>query len=421
MGREETYICGRYANAKIFTTHIENDCLQQIQKLIDSPLADRAVVRVMPDCHLGKGCTVGLTMKLNTMSITPTLVGVDIGCGMAWQEIKSDISLKDLDEAIHAVVPSGHNIGTIPYETNALFLLHTPLSLEEQTYMRCSLGTLGGGNHFIELDESQETGKRYLVVHSGSRKLGVKVCNYWQKRATYHYNKELRQRIIDALKEKHQEQQIEQALKEFSVKEQAERAFPMLGTTSYFAYLRDSKLCTEFARENREHILRNIVQALHPNKWNLDDCTAPITHCIHNYISDHHIVRKGAIAAYSNTPMLIPLNMRDGMLFGYGKGNANWNCSGPHGAGRVMSRTQAKATLKMENYVKSMEGIYSSTICPNTIDEAPAVYKQGIEELIEDTMDVHEHWKPLYNFKATEGAYEHGQNASGHDQQEGSL
>ena len=387
-------------NVKIFAKTIEAEAMKQIKDMATSEAYRDCKIRIMPDCHAGKGCTVGTVIQ-TAGKVVPNTVGVDIGCGMLVVKLgKKDINLSLLDRIINESVPSGFDVheqsqpkGMSPFMLSRLNDLHKSTPVFDLDYIGRSLGTLGGGNHFIELDED-EHGCKYLVVHSGSRNLGVKVCNYFQNLAKKNVNhREERKRIIEDLKKYGLEKEINNTLRR-------------LGTVPPdLAYLEGKDLddynfaahvCQDFAYENRWNIAMTILRGLelHHNGFFTTS---------HNYFNIHSgIIRKGAVRAEKDEQLIIPLNMRDGSLICRGKGNEDWLCSAPHGAGRLMSRNRAKETLSMEEYRQQMHDIYSTSVCESTIDESPMAYKpaEEIESLIADTVDVVKIIKPIYNFKA---------------------
>ena len=387
-------------NVKIFAKTIEAEAMKQIEDMATSEAYRDCQIRIMPDCHAGKGCTVGTVIQTSG-KVVPNTIGVDIGCGMFVVNLgKKDINLSLLDRIINESVPSGFDVHEQPQlKEMSPFMSHRLHHLYENTpvfdldYIGRSLGTLGGGNHFIELDED-EHGCKYLVVHSGSRNLGVKVCNYFQNLAKKNVNRrEERKRIIEDLKKYGLEKEINNTLRR-------------LGTVPpELAYLEGKDLddynfaahvCQDFAYENRLNIAATILRGLellHNGFFTT----------VHNYFNIHSgIIRKGAVRAEKDEQIIIPLNMRDGSLICRGKGNEDWLCSAPHGAGRLMSRNRAKETLSMEEYRQQMHDIYSTSVCESTIDESPMAYKSAeeIESLIADTVDVVKRIKPIYNFKA---------------------
>ena len=387
-------------NVKIFAKTIEAEAMKQIEDMATSEAYRDCQIRIMPDCHAGNGCTVGTVIQ-TAGKVVPNTVGVDIGCGMLVVNLgKKDINLSLLDRIINESVPSGFDVHEqsnlkemSPFMLRCLHDLQNRTPVFDLDYIQRSLGTLGGGNHFIELDEDEQ-GCKYLVVHSGSRNLGVKVCNYFQNLAKKNVNRrEERKRIIEDLKKYGLEKEINNTLRR-------------LGTVPPdLAYLEGKDLddynfaahvCQDFAYENRWNIANTILRGLELLHEGF------FTTC-HNYFNIHSgIIRKGAVRAEKDEQLIIPLNMRDGSLICRGKGNEDWLCSAPHGAGRLMSRTAAKNQLSMEEYRKQMHDIYSTSVCESTIDEAPMAYKSAeeIESLIADTVDVVNRIKPIYNFKA---------------------
>jgi len=360
----------------------------------------------MPDVHAGKGCTIGTTMTIQEKAV-PNIVGVDIGCGMYTVKLgKVEIDFEKVDEAAH-YIPSGMNVWEGRQEHFDLTKLNCFRYLRDSRRLERSLGTLGGGNHFIEIDEASD-GCKYLIVHSGSRNLGKQVAQYYQRLAAnldrgYDAYFEKRDEIIRTYKEQGRKSEIQTALKDlhWHVYE-SETSMPddlCYVSGKYLAeYLNDVEICQNFAKRNRELMAEIILR-----RTGMESLEA--FHTIHNYIDvSEMILRKGAIAAHSGEKVLIPINMRDGSVLAVGKGNPDWNCSAPHGAGRLMSRTAAKNNLSLDEYRETMEGIYSTSINENTLDEAPMAYKrlEDIIDVIKDSVDIIEVMKPIYNFKASE-------------------
>lgn len=361
---------GQYNEAKVFADAIDEKAVGQIIQLLNQKWAEGLQIRIMPDVHAGKGCTIGTTMEIKD-KVVPNLVGVDIGCGMEVVKLhKKKIDFKRLDQVIRERIPVGTRIRKYRHRFNK-FVKYKELRCQEHVDIhraKLSIGTLGGGNHFIELNED-EKGAQYLVVHSGSRHLGNEVAKYHQKKA------------IDYL----ENLGVVQYQRDLAYLE----GWPMQD------YINDMKIIQSFATYNRKAIVEEIMEGL-----GLESSSGFTT--IHNYIdTDTMILRKGAISAKEGEKVLIPLNMRDGSLICEGLGNSDWNCSAPHGAGRIMSRGDAKVRLSMKEFKKTMEGVYSSTISKRTLDEAPMAYKpmESILEQIEDTVKIKERLKPLYNFK----------------------
>lgn len=394
---------------KIFTDNIEQQAIEQINELLDQEAFKNSKIRIMPDVHAGKGCVIGFTGNLGD-KVIPNIVGVDIGCGMLCVKLgKVDIDLEKLDYIIREYIPSGMNVREVPVK-HAFAYLNNLICGEElknkDNWLTKSLGTLGGGNHFIELDYDSEDNK-YLVIHTGSRNLGKQVAEIYQEKAIKYcsYEKEMKtekQNIIKEYKEQGREREIQDKLIEISRKYEGKTKLPKdlcyLEGKLREDYLHDMKVCQDFAVHNRRYIASVIVEQMHimHDEW---------FESIHNYIDfKDNIVRKGAISAKKGELVIIPMNMRDGCIIGVGKGNDDWNQSAPHGAGRIMSRMKARESIDMNDYIKSMDGIYSTSINEDTIDESPMVYKpmKEIIENIGDTVEIVNIIRPLYNFKASE-------------------
>ena len=395
-------------NLKIFTKNIEEQAINQINELLKQETFKDSKVRIMPDVHAGKGCVIGFTGNLGE-KVIPNIVGVDIGCGMLCVELGNiDLDLEKLDKIIREYVPSGMNVHENQrYKFLELEQLYCyKLLKNKDNWLEKSMGTLGGGNHFIEIDVDEDDNK-YLVIHTGSRNLGKQVAEIYQEKAIKYCSyedemKEEKQKLIKEYKEQHKEKEIQEKLIEISELYEGRTKLPKdlcyLEGKLRENYLHDMKICQEFASRNRREIAFVIM-----SKMNLDCINYFET--IHNYISfEDNIVRKGAISAKKGEKVLIPMNMRDGCIIGIGKGNDDWNCSAPHGAGRIMSRMQAKETFNLDEYKESMKNIYTTSVNENTIDEAPFVYKpiQEIIDNIGDTIDIIKIIKPIYNFKANE-------------------
>ncbi|MEE8721490.1 MAG: RtcB family protein [Eggerthellaceae bacterium] len=396
---------GKHGTAACYATNIEDECVEQIRAMLDMPFAEDANTAIMPDAHYGRGCTIGTTMKV-TDAVAPNLVGVDIGCGMLTADLgRRPVNLPEFDEACHEV-PSGFDVWDGRRERFDLEELCCYRQLKETKRIQRSLGTLGGGNHFIEIDVASD-GMQRLVIHSGSRNLGLQVATYYQQLAVdLHSGKadyfERKQELIDAYKAQGRRKEIEGALKELAAhyaaaEPDAPADLCWLYGTYMDDYLHDVDVCQKFAMRNRERMMIEILA-----RTGLD--ASSVFHTIHNYIDVNEMVlRKGAIAAHAGETVLVPLNMRDGSIIAKGRGNAAWNDSAPHGAGHVMSRSKARKTLDLDAYRESMEGIYSTSVSSSTIDEAPAAYKP-IEDIIgpiADSVDIIDVMKPIYNFKAS--------------------
>ena len=402
MTMERMEIRGRCGTAIAYAKVIEEEAVAQIRRMCDYEFTEGASIRIMPDVHWGKGCTIGTTMTVRD-KVVPNLVGVDIGCGMYTVDLgKGEIDLVRFDEAAH-FVPSGRNLWDGRQERFDLTALRCYRALKDTKRIARSLGTLGGGNHFIEIDASAD-GTHYLVIHSGSRNLGKQVAEYYQSLAVdLHKGKEeyfaKRDALIAEYKAAGRRKEIQSALKELHWTERqpdVEADLCWLYGTYFDSYMHDIEICQAFARRNRE-VMANEILSL----TGLEGSQA--FHTIHNYIdTGEMILRKGAIAAHEGELVLIPINMRDGSILARGRGNPDWNFSAPHGAGRVLSRTRAREQLNMDEYRHSMEGVYTTSVSESTIDEAPMAYKslKDIIGPVNESVDVIEVLKPIYNFKA---------------------
>ena len=374
--------------------------------MCDYDMTAGSKIRIMPDVHAGKGCTIGTTMTIVDKAV-PNVVGVDIGCGMYTVNLgKVEIDFEKLDEACH-FIPSGMHVWEGRQERFDLTELRCYRNLKDTRRLERSLGTLGGGNHFIEVDEAED-GTRYLIIHSGSRNLGKQVAELYQKLAVdldrgYGEYFEKRDEIIRTYKEQGRRKEIQAALKElhFQVYE-SQPSMPddlcYLSGKYLEDYLHDVEICQRFARRSREKMAEVILERIGMTG-------GEAFHTIHNYIdTEEMILRKGAIAAHKGEKVLIPINMRDGSVLAVGKGNPDWNYSAPHGAGRIMSRTKAKNELSLDQYKEEMAGVYTTSVNENTLDEAPMAYKslEDIMDVIRESVDVIDVMKPIYNFKASE-------------------
>lgn len=390
---------------KIFASIVEDEAINQINTLLEQEAFKDCKVRIMPDVHAGKGCVIGFTANLGD-KVIPNLVGVDIGCGVAMVCLgKINLDLEKLDQFIRENIPSGINVREKPLESliNLKELKCYKQLKNRDTYLERSLGTLGSGNHYLEIDQDKN-GNLYLVVHTGSRNLGKQVCEIYQEKAIKHCSyenemKEEKSKIIKYLKELGKETLISEILKAIDSKYKDKTKLPKdlcyLEGKDREDYLHDMKICQEWASENRANILQDICSFIGYDLILYDETR-------HNYIDDKNIVRKGAISAHKGEEVLIPINMRDGCIIGIGKGNEDWNCSAPHGAGRLMSRTEARKQLSMETYQGNMAGVYTTSVCFETLDESPMAYKpiESIIENIKDTVEIKEIIKPIYNFKS---------------------
>ncbi|MBE5889081.1 MAG: RtcB family protein [Lachnospiraceae bacterium] len=395
-------IKGKVNTALCYAQVVEDEAIEQIRRMCDHDFTQGSQICIMPDVHSGKGCTIGTTMTIKD-KVVPNIVGVDIGCGMYTVNIgKGDVDFEKLDAAAH-FIPSGKQVWDGRKERFDLQELRCYRSLKQTKWLERSIGTLGGGNHFIEVDEAAD-GTKYLVIHSGSRNLGKQVADIYQQLAI-DLNKGIedyliqRDEIIRTYKEQGRRQEIQAALKQIAW-ERREATIPedlcYLYGTYLEDYLHDVEICQRFAKRNRELMAEILME-----KAGLTGTDA--FHTIHNYIdTDEMILRKGAIAAHKGEKVLIPINMRDGSVLAIGKGNPDWNYSAPHGAGRLMSRSKAKEALSLEEYQETMAGIYTTSVCEATLDEAPMAYKrlEDIIDVIRESVDVIDVMKPIYNFKA---------------------
>ena len=410
---------------KIFTDNIEQEAIDQINTLLEQPAFTDCKVRIMPDVHAGAGCVIGFTADLGD-KVIPNIVGVDIGCGMFTVELGridtgingktdssianyvTDIDYEKLDNVIRTCIPSGRNVHEeINYIFPELKNLRCYNKLKNIDWLERSMGTLGGGNHFIEIDEGFE-GRKYLVIHTGSRNLGKQVADYYQNLAV-----ELmigrdklaseQDKLIAEYKEQGRSSEIQDAIKELrntwrNKNNDIPKELCYLTGKYRDDYIYDMKICQRFAKQNRLMIALKIMLSM---GWYSID----LFETVHNYIDESNMIRKGAISAKKGEKVLIPINMRDGSLLCVGKGNEDWNCSAPHGAGRIMSRNKARESISMESFRESMTGIYTTSVCESTIDESPMAYKPMNEIInnIKDTVDILDVLKPVYNFKASEG------------------
>lgn len=395
-------IKGKVNTAICYATVVEDEAIEQIRRMCDYPMSEGSQIRIMPDVHFGKGCTIGTTMTITDKAV-PNVVGVDIGCGMYTVNLgHQEIDLEKLDRVCYAI-PHGNDVWNERQMKFNLTRLECYRELKDSKRLERSIGTLGGGNHFIEIDVASD-GTKYLVIHSGSRNLGTQVAGIYQQLAIdlnmgIEPYLEAREELISKYKEQGRREEIEAALKQLKWEKQ-ELTIPMDLCFVYGKYLdqylHDVEICQEFALRNREKMAKII----------LEKCGLTGTdgfHTIHNYIDTKEmILRKGSIAAHKGEKVLIPINMRDGSVLAVGKGNPEWNYSAPHGAGRIMSRAKAKSTLSMEEYKETMKGIYTTSVTTATIDEAPMAYKslEDIIDVIRDSVDIIEIMKPIYNFKS---------------------
>ncbi|MDE6557981.1 MAG: RtcB family protein [Clostridia bacterium] len=386
---------------QIFTENIEPEAVNQIYTLIAQPPFAESRVRIMPDVHAGTGCVVGFTAQL-TDKIIPNVLGVDLGCGMLTVELgKADFSLEELDKFIKAKIPSGT---ACRKEFNGVELIKKLLcfkDLRDFDRLYGSLGTLGGGNHFIEVDRDDE-GNGYLVIHSGSRNLGLQVAKIYQKLAVNDCKfcaEEERARVTEKLKNSGKQGDIPEAIAEVNAKYAHKTKIPAelcyLEGQHMQDYLHDLRICQQFAVQSRRKMADDILKFLKIYR-------SESFETVHNFIDDDNVIRKGAIPAHKGQRVLIPMNMRDGCVIARGKGNPEWNNSAPHGAGRLLKRSEAKLLFTEEEFKEEMRGVYTTTATEATIDESPMAYKpmQEIVGLISPTVEIEKIIKPIYNFKA---------------------
>lgn len=400
---------GKYNTAKVFTDNIEVEAIEQLKELCNQPFVEGCKVRIMPDTHKGASCVIGFTADLGD-KVIPNIVGVDIGCGMLTVNLgKIEIDLEKLDKIIHEDIPSGMNVhdGRV-VRFPELQNLKCYRDLKNTKRIERSIGSLGGGNHFIEINESVD-GTKYLVIHSGSRNLGTQVASIYQKLAIdLCSGKEdyfvKREKIISEYKADGRRNEIQKALKDLEglyndLKPTYPKELCFLSGDYRKEYLHDMNICQEYAILNRNTMADIILKKLLGKGFEEFE----VFSTTHNYINfKDNIIRKGSISAYEGEKVLIPLNMRDGSIIAIGKGNPDWNYSAPHGAGRIMSRTKAKEKVNLEEFKASMKGIFTTSVTEATIDEAPMVYKPK-EEILQNvlqTVDIVEIIKPIYNFKA---------------------
>lgn len=394
---------GKFNTAKIFTDVVDEASIAQVTELCNQEFCKDSRIRLMPDIHAGAGCTVGTTMTIKD-KVVPNLVGVDIGCGMETVMVEEkEIDLAALDKLIYERIPSGFSIRDKAHRYNRDVCLaglrcvhHVDLARAE-----LSLGTLGGGNHFIEADRDDE-GNIYIVVHSGSRHLGLEVAKYYQEAG---YNaltdpaEEIR-KTVERLKAEGRQREINDTIKAIKAAHQTKipKALAYVEGTLFDDYIHDMRIVQRFAELNRQAMMDEIVSGMGLH-------VAEQFTTIHNYIdTEAMILRKGSVSAGAGEKLLIPINMRDGSLICVGKGNEDWNFSAPHGAGRLMSRSAAKQTFTVEEFQERMEGIYTTSVGKATLDECPMAYKSmdAIVDNIGPTAEILKVIKPIYNFKAGE-------------------
>jgi len=387
----------KYNTAKVFADQLDENATKQIIELCNQPFVEGSQIRIMPDAHAGAGCTIGTTMTIRD-KVVPNLVGVDIGCGMMVAIIdthKDEINFDQLDDVIRKHVPSGFAIRNTPHPLVSKIRIQDVIAPVNLDRAEKSIGTLGGGNHFIELNEWDD--KVALVVHSGSRHLGRQVAEYYQDLAYQELTEKLakQQAFIEELKKEGKHDDAQQALEEWE-KLKTPKDLAYLQGDSFKAYMHDMKIAQEYAMLNRKAMIQEIVKHM---GWKVVDHFTTI----HNYIDmENMILRKGAISAQKGERVIIPMNMRDGSIIAIGKGNPDWNYSAPHGAGRIMSRSKARKTLSVNEFKQTMKDVWSTSVGRGTLDESPFVYKP-MDEIIKNTKDtirIEKIIKPLYNFKA---------------------
>lgn len=393
---------GKYAECKIFTDVVDQSAIAQITELLCQPMTEGQRIRVMPDVHAGAGCTIGTTMTI-TDKVVPNLVGVDIGCGMETVRLREKhIELQKLDKLIYEKIPSGFNIRKAPHRYNNEIDLVQLYCFDKINHDRAekSLGTLGGGNHFIEADKGED-GSIYIVIHSGSRHLGVETASYYQNEAYRRLNKSSKNDIdelVARLKSQGKDKQIQKEITALKNTKRTDipKQLAYCEGDLFEQYIHDMKIVQKFAMLNRKAMMNEIIKGM---GLHIEEEFSTI----HNYIdTDEMILRKGAVSARAGEKLLIPINMRDGSLICTGKGNEDWNCSAPHGAGRLMSRAAAKESFTLSEFKKQMDGIFTTSVSRATLDECPMAYKtlEDITSNIGDTAEITEVIKPIYNFKA---------------------
>ncbi len=395
---------GKYNTAKVYTDLIDERAVAQIIQLLDQPMSKDSQIRIMPDVHAGAGCTIGTTMTITDKAV-PNLVGVDIGCGMETVRIKENhLELEKLDKLIYNKIPSGFAVREKPHQYINEIDLTQLYCYNKINNIRAekSIGTLGGGNHFIEADVGSD-GSIYIVIHSGSRHLGVEVANYYQSAAYDQLNgcrAEDIKELIDRLKAQGKQKKIESEIKKLKNTKRTDVPKELAYTQGelFRQYIHDMHIVQRFAVLNRRAMMREILKGM-----GLHEAERFTT--IHNYIdTENMILRKGAVSAQKGEKLLIPINMKDGSLICIGKGNPDWNYSAPHGAGRLMSRSAAKSRFTVSEFKKQMSGIYTTSVKKSTLNECPMAYKsmEDIVNNISDTVRIVDTIKPIYNFKAGE-------------------
>ena len=393
---------GKYASCKVFTEVIDQNAISQLINLLNQPMAEGQTIRVMPDVHAGAGCTIGTTMTI-TDKVVPNLVGVDIGCAIEVIKIKErHIELQKLDKLIYEKIPSGFNVRKTAHRFNDQIDLRSLYCYDQINHDRAilSLGSLGGGNHFIEANKGED-GSIYIVIHSGSRHLGVETATYYQNEAYRRLNGSSKKDIdalVARLKADGREKNIHSEITKLKNTKHTDvpKELAYCEGELFEQYIHDMKIVQQFAMLNRKAMMDEIIKGMKLHV--VEQFTT-----IHNYIdTDNMILRKGAVSAQPGEKLIIPINMRDGSLICVGKGNPDWNWSAPHGAGRLMSRAAAKESFTVSEFKKQMNGIYTTSVGSATLDECPMAYKSmsDIVDNIGDTAEIVEIIKPIYNFKA---------------------
>lgn len=406
-------MANKTVNLKIFSDTIDEKAKSQVFTFAKLPAFVYEKIRIMPDCHAGAGCVIGFTSTM-TDKVIPNVIGVDIGCGVRVEKLNVKYcDFADFDTYVRQTIPSGMIVNDSTSDTARRYIdkLFCKNSLKNKERLESSLGTLGGGNHFIEIEKSENDGFLYIVVHTGSRNLGKQVAEYYQRLAIKRLKTESKEEetekkeTVERLKKEGRQTEIEAHLK--TIREKYRNCSDIPDDLCYLEgqdlrdYMHDMRICQEFAKKNRKTITQKILQFFEKR---YSAVSVESFESVHNYIDDSNMIRKGAISAHTGQKVIIPLNMRDGSIIGFGKGNKDWNESAPHGAGRILSRSEAKKLLTVEEFQREMEGIYTTTADSSTLDESPMAYKP-IEEILKyvgDTIDIDEIIKPVYNFKATE-------------------
>lgn len=369
-------IKGKYSEAHVYNDNVEQTAISQIYSMVNCKAFEGSKIRIMPDVHAGAGCVIGFTSTF-TDKIVPNLVGVDICCGVASIKIGKapGLQMEHLDKFIRQNIPAGFATRRTPHKLSGELDTKSVVEVsntthQEADYVFCSLGTLGGGNHFMELD-LDDNGDYWFTVHTGSRNFGLKIANHFQTIAK----------------------------QECGNSEGTMNGLEYLSGQSALDYIRCCQVAYDFACLSRKIILKTVAEDFFKERYN----KLEKIETLHNYVDiKNKLIRKGAVAAYKGVDLIIPWNMRDGIIIGTGKGNEDWNCSAPHGAGRTMGRGEAKRSLKMEDFKESMDGIWSSCVSTDTLDESPMCYKdpETIKSYIKETLDIKLTMKPVYNFKA---------------------